>query len=340
MKPAAAAKRWAWVGCTVLLFATLGACAAAAPEPEQRPGAAEVQGIDVTALKAVTLAPGEKLRVVATTNIVGDVVANVGGDRIDLTVLMGVGVDPHTYLPTPSATVAVYEAHLVLANGAGLEANLEAMLHNAGGDALEIHLADGVPLRPLAERPQESAPGEAGHGHGEGDPHVWFSVPNVICWVETIEQALSALDPAHAEVCGQNAHAYREELKALDDWIQEQVALIPEANRKLVTNHPAFGYLADRYGLEQVGTVYPVSPAAEPSARDLAALQDTIRAYGLPAVFTESTVNPSLARQVTRDTGVQLVPLYSGSLGGPGSGAETYLEMMRYNVQAIVAALR
>ncbi len=107
-----------------------------------------------------------------------------------------------------------------------------------------------------------------------------------------------------------------------------------------MTNHPAFGYLAGRYGLEQVGAVYPVSPSAEPSAQDIAALEDAIRAFDVPAVFTESTVNPRLAAQVAEDTGIKLVPLYSGSLSEPGGGAETYLDLMRYNVEAIVEALR
>jgi len=115
--------------------------------------------------------------------------------------------------------------------------------------------------------------------------------------------------------------------------------LIPLQNRKLVTNHPSFGYLCERYGLEQVGAVYPISPSAEPSARDIARLQDLIHHYRVPAIFTESTVNPKLAEQVAADAGATIVTLYTGSLGAPGSGAETYLNMMRYNIEAIVEAL-
>lgn len=285
-----------------------------------------------------TPSPGEKLRVVATTNIVGDVVAQVGGERIDLTVLMGIGVDPHSYTPTPSDSAALHDAELVFSNGAGLEANLDSLLDNAGGEAVQVPLSDGLELRPATGHHEDEAEDE--HEHGDADPHVWFDVQNVIHWTQTIEQTLSEQDPAHAATYQANAEAYIAELKALDAWIVEQVATIPEAHRKLVTNHPAFGYLADRYGLEQVGAVYPVNPSAEPSAQDIAALQDTIRAYGVPAVFTESTVNPRLAEQVAQDTGVQLVSLYTGSLGGPGSGAETYLDLMRYDVVAIVEALR
>ena len=113
-----------------------------------------------------------------------------------------------------------------------------------------------------------------------------------------------------------------------------------QANRMLVTSHPTFGYLSDRYGLEQLGAVYPVSPSSEPSAQDIALLEDAIREFGVPAVFTESTINPKLAAQVAADTGVELVPLYTGSLGAEGSGAETYILLMRYDVSAIVEALK
>ena len=162
----------------------------------------------------------------------------------------------------------------------------------------------------------------------------------MIHWVENITHVLSALDPSNAEAYEENAHTYIHELEELDAWIQGQISRIPEANRKLVTNHPVFGYFAGRYGLEQVGSVYPVSPSSEPSARDIAALQDAIQGYGVPAVFAESTVNSRLAEQIARDTGVKLVPLYTGSLSAPGGGAETYILLMRYDVQAIVEALK
>ncbi len=338
---------------TLLMLAALGACGPATPEAAHEQEAeheheheAEHEH-EVAELEAVSLGTGEKLKVVATTNIVGDVVRSVGGERIDLTVLMGIGVDPHTYVPTPADTVAIHDAHVVFANGAGLEANLEEMLENAGGEAVHVHVSHGLDFRPPPggheheeEAAHSEAAGEDGHDHRDVDPHVWFSVPNAIHWVENIEQALRALDPANAETYEKNAHEYIHELEELDAWIQEQVAQIPEANRKLVTNHPAFGYFADRYGLEQVGAIYPVNPSSEPSAQDIAALEDAIREYGVPAVFAESTVNPSLAEQVAGDTGVKLVPLYTGSLSGPGGGAETYILLMRYDVNAIVEALK
>lgn len=280
-----------------------------------------------TALTPVRLQPGERLRVVATTTIVGDVVAQVGGDEIELTVLLRAGVDPHTYEPRPSDLAAISEAHVVFINGLGLEAFLEETLRSVGQDRPVVSVSEGIPVLRHPTRPDQP------------DPHVWFDVRNVMIWVDNIEAALSALDPAHADAYAANAAAYRQRLEELDSWIIEQVATVPEGRRKLVTNHPALGYFADRYGFEQVGAIYPASPSAEPSAQDIARLEEAILQYDVPAIFAEGTVNPVLAEQIARDTGVAVVSLYTGSLGGPGSGAEDYIALMRYDVEAIVAAL-
>jgi ABC-type Zn uptake system ZnuABC Zn-binding protein ZnuA len=319
----------AWLSLAALVLASVGACGSSAPGVTGDPTTPE--------LGPVALAPGQHLRVVATTNIVGDVVSRVGAERILQKTLMGAGVDPHSYVPTPADTAAVHDADVIFANGLGLEIFLDTLIQNAGGQGVEIHLAEGLDA--------QTAPADAGSGgqannHGGGDPHVWFDVQNTIQWVGRIRDTLSALDPANAQAYAANAATYTGELEQLDSWIVTQVASIPEADRKLVTNHPAFGYLAGRYGFEQIGTVYPISPSSEPSARDIAALEDAIRQHGVPAVFTESTVNPRLAEQVAQDTGIKLVQLYSGSLGKPGSGAETYIDMMRYDVTAIVEALK
>jgi ABC-type Zn uptake system ZnuABC Zn-binding protein ZnuA len=228
----------------------------------------------------------------------------------------------------------------VFLNGAGLEANIDTIFASAGGEAVQVSVSQGLDL--LAAPAGAHAGEEAGHDD-EGtdtDPHIWFSVPNTIHWVDNIRRALSALDPDHAAAYQKNAGDYVQELQELDDWIQAQVATIPPEHRKLVTNHPVFAYLAARYGFEQIGAVYPLSPSAEPSAQEIATLEDDIRRYGVPAVFAESSVNPKLAELIAQDTGVILVPLYTGSLGAPGSGAETYVQMMRYDVRAIVDALQ
>ncbi len=313
---------------SLLLVVLLAACARPTPRPEWM---ADV----LPALSPASLGAGDRLRVVATTTIVGDVVARVGGDAIQLTVLLPPGADPHTYEPTPADLTAVAQAHVLFINGLGLEGFLERTLRNVGNVPV-VPVSAGI--RPRLPEEHREEQGEEGHD-GEADPHVWLDVRNVLVWVENIRQALSALDPDHADFYATNAAAYRQELEALDAWILEQVARVPPQNRKLVTNHPAFGYFADRYGFEQVAAVYPISPGAEPSAREIAELEEAIRRFGVPAVFAETTVNPKLAEQVARDTGVRLVTLYTGSLGPPGSGAETYVAMMRYNVRAIVEAL-
>lgn len=302
-------------------------------------------------LSPVTLRAGEKLRVVATTSIVADVVKNVGGELMDLTVLMPLGTDPHTFEPTPQDVVAIAEAHVVFVNGAGLEVFLEPLLESAGtGEARVVPVSYGVELRKPEGEPedisfpsdlQSGGEAELQHEHSEFDPHTWFDPNNVMVWTQNIEQALSALDPDHAEVYAANADAYRAELQELDAWIQEQVAQVPEADRQLVTDHMAFTYFVHRYGFEQAGAVVPgYSTLAAPSAQDLAALEGAIRQLGVKAVFVGRTVNPGLAQRVARDTGIRLVFLYTGSLSEPGGPADTYLSLMRYNVSAIVNALK
>lgn len=327
-------KRIGWV--SLLGGVLLALVVACGPDT---PGSDQGHAVEPRELTPANLAIGERLRVVATTNIVGDIVGQVGGDRISLTVLMGIGVDPHSYVPAPGDTAALHDAQLTFANGAGLEADLEEMLESVGGQGAYVEVSHGLSLLP-APTHEETEPEAEEHGHGDVDPHVWFSVPSVLHWVDNIEAALSARDPGNAGYYEERAQRTREELEVLDDWIQEQVAQVPQASRKLVTNHPVFGYFAQRYGFEQLAAVYPFNPSSEPSARDIARLQDAIQQYDVPAIFAESTVNPRLARQVAEDTGIQIVPLYTGSLGGPGSEAESYVEMMRYDVRAIVGALK
>lgn len=288
---------------------------------------------EMPSLSPVGLGEGEKLKVVATTSIVADVVQNVGGDLIELTMLLPLGTDPHAFDPTPRDVAAVAEAHVVFANGAGLEVFLEPLLENAGEDVLVVPASYGVELLEFE--------GEQGQHRGGADPHTWFDPNNMMLWVHNVEFALSALDPDNAEIYDANAEAYESELEALDAWIQKQVAQVPEENRRLVTDHTAFSYFAHRYGFEQIGAVFPgYSTLAEPSAQELARLENAIRELDVKAVFVGLTVNPDLARRVADDTGTQLVFLYTGSLGEAGGPADDYLAFMKYNVNAIVEALR
>ena len=279
-----------------------------------------------------------RLKVVATTTIVGDVVSQVGGDFIDLNVLLPVGADPHSFDPTPQDIAKVADAELVFANGLGLEAFLDPLIESAGAEDKVIHISEGGELLLFN--------GEADHEHQEeehqgADPHTWTDPNNVIIWVDKIAQALSEADPDNASAFADKAKAYKSELENLDDWIRSQVAQIPTENRKLVTDHTLFSYFADEYGFEQVGALIPgYSTLAEPTAQELAKMEDAIRQLGVQAIFVGNTVNPALAERVSQDTGTILVFVYTGSLSEPEGDAPTFLDYMNYNTRAFVDALK
>lgn len=294
------------------------------------------------------------LRVVASTNILGDVVHNVGQDRIELVTLLPVGADPHSYSATPADLRAISEAQVIFVVGEGIEESLLGVLENRAEGSLLVAVNDGIELTELGEAHEhddEHAEDEHEHEEGEGDhsdehrhhvdPHTWTSVPNVITWVTTIADALAAQDPTNADAYASNAAAYTAALTALDEEIRAQVATIPAEQRLLVTDHETFGYFAREYGFTVVGTVIPsFSTAAAPSAQELAALQTQIHEMGAPAIFVGSTMATNLADQLAGDLGIPVVPLYADSLSAADGPAATYLEMMRYSSQTIVEALR
>jgi manganese/iron transport system substrate-binding protein len=275
--------------------------------------------------------------VVATTTLIGDIVKNIGGEHIDLSVLLPIGADPHNYEPSPKDLALVANADVVFTNGAGLEGFMTKLLENAGSTATIISLSDGLTLIDAAK---EGAQAES-TDHGGSDPHVWMDPDNVQHWVERIEQVLGEADPEHTAAYQANAQAYRQALSDLDAWIIQQVAQVPQANRKIVSDHVVLGYFAKRYGFEQVGAVIPsISTLASPSAQELASLEETIKNLGVRAIFVDSTVNPALSQRIASDTQTQVVPVYSGSLSPADGPAATYLDFMRANVAAIVQALK
>lgn len=289
----------------------------------------------MTGCAAPTEPPNEddgRLKVVATTTIVGDVVAQVGGEHVALDVLLPVGADPHTYDPAPRDVVMIANADVIFANGLGLETFLETLIENAGASGSVVEVSEGINLL--------EADGDS-HEHEDGDPHTWTDPNNVMEWVVVIAAQLSELDSIHAEDYAVNAAAYTAELEALDAWVVEQVAQVPEANRKIVADHNLYSYFAARYGFTQVGAIIPgYSTLAEPSVKELAALQDTIAEVGVRAVFVGNAANPALAERLAEDTSVDLVVLYTGSLTEAGGDAPTYVDYIKYNVEAIVGALK
>jgi manganese/iron transport system substrate-binding protein len=269
---------------------------------------------------------GQPLRVVATTSILADVVGRVGGDDIVLTTLVPPGADPHAFEPTPQDRRALDEADLVVMSGLGLEPFLQSGSLPSEVEAPLVSLSEGI--EPLTS------------GDGDPDPHVWMDPANVLHWAENAAQALSRLDPEAGERYAQRSAAYELELEALDLRLAARVDQVPADRRKLVTDHETLGYFAARYGFEIIGAVIPSpSSSADASARELAALEEAIRASGAPAVFTSTVVGLDLSQRVADDTGARLVPVYVESLTGADGPAPTYVALMDYNVGAIVEAL-
>jgi zinc/manganese transport system substrate-binding protein/manganese/iron transport system substrate-binding protein len=278
-----------------------------------------------------TVAPGQKVNLVATTTQVADFARVVGGDRVTVIDLVKPGTDAHEYEPTPQDAQHVAQADLIAINGVGLEAYLGNLLEQAGSDRPVAVLSRGIKTRKGAGDEQKA-----------GDPHVWLNPLNVKTMVDNLAAALSAVDPAGADSYRANAAAYKQQLDALDTSIQEQINTIPRDRRKVVTTHDAFGYYIDRYGLTYVGSVIPSTDTnAQPSAKQVADIVRTIKQERVPAIFIESSLNPKLEEQIAQDAGVKVVgTLYTDSLGEPGSAAATYLGMMQANTTAIVDGLR
>jgi ABC-type Zn uptake system ZnuABC Zn-binding protein ZnuA len=277
---------------------------------------------------------GQGFRVLAVETFLADIAQNVAGDRLKVAALIPIGVDPHGFQPAPADVKKVADSQLLIVNGAGFEEFLDELLKNAGGERTIIEAAAGLKMR-------EKSAAERSNDH-EGDPHFWLDPVSVIKYAENIRDGLSQADPAGKETYARNADAYIAQLKELDQWIAGQVKQIPEANRKLVTNHESFGYFADRYGFTVIGTIIPgASTGAAPSARELAELVQHVKAAGVKAIFLETGTNAQLAQQLAQETGVKAVTeLYTHSVTGAKGPAPTYLDMMRYNVKMIVDGLK
>lgn len=283
---------------------------------------------NVTSSNSAALA--SKWKVVATTTQIGDFVKNVGGNRIELVTLLKPNVVPHEYEPGAEDSKTLAKAQIVFTNGVGLDDWLDKIIKNSGTKAKKIVTSEGI----------KAHPGE-GEEAKDGDPHIWFDIDNARKMIDNIAKGLSELDRAGASVYQSNAAAYNEQLDKLDKDIKAQIAAIPEADRKLVTNHDAFSYYLDRYGIKFIGSVIPsFDSTAEPNAKDLADLVAKIKAEKVKAIFTETSLNPKLEKQIADEAGVKIYSnLYGDTLGEAGSEGETYLKMMQANTKNIVAGL-
>ena len=264
------------------------------------------------------------LKVVASFSILGDFVKSVGGDRVEVTTLVGPDGDVHVYTPTPSDVRKIADAKLLVINGFGLEGWLPRLLQAAGGKASIVTATDGI------------APLRLG---SDADPHAWQSVANAEKYVANIRDALASADPADADVFRRNAQTYLAKLEALDGEVRQAVGQIPESRRKVISTHDAFGYFAARYGIAFIAPV-GVSTEAEPSARDIAKIVAQVRAEHIPAVFLERIGDPRLMRRISAETGARIGgALYSDSLSDEKGEAPTYIDMVRHNIRTLTSAL-
>ncbi len=290
---------------------------------------------------AQTPAAKEPLHVVASFSVLGDLVKDVGGDAVQVTTLIGPGVDAHTYDPAPADLVVLEDADVVFENGLGFEPWLDRFFESTQPSGARIVVSEGITPRTIDDDETGESAQEA-QEHGGVDPHVWHDVANAIVMVGNIRDALVSEDPANAAHYEANATATIARFEALDAWIRQQAATLPEDRRKLVTSHDTFGYFAAAYDFEIIGTALGSlsTEAGDPSARDIGLLVEEITATGVPAIFAENVANPDLMASIAAEAGVELAPtLYTDALGPPGSPGETYEGMMRNNVTTIVDAL-
>jgi zinc/manganese transport system substrate-binding protein len=278
----------------------------------------------VLLLIASPLHAAEPLNVVASFSILGDFVRTIGGDRVNVTTLVGPDSDVHVYTPAPSDAKRVADAKLVIVNGLGLEGWLPRLVQSSGSKATIVTASAGI------------APLKLGSA---ADPHAWQSVSNAKVYVTDIANALAAAEPDDAELFRAQAKAYLEKLEALDREVREAVAKIPPERRKVISTHDAFGYFAAEYGVQFVAPL-GVSTETEPSARDIAGIIGQIKAQKIPAVFLENISDDRLIRRIAAETGAKVGgTLISDGLTGEKGPAPTYIDMVRHNIKALTSAL-
>jgi zinc/manganese transport system substrate-binding protein len=264
------------------------------------------------------------LKVVASFSILGDFVKNVGGERVEVTTLVGADGDVHVYTPTPADARKIAEAKLLVVNGFGLEGWLPRLLQAAGGKASIVTATKGItPLRLGSD----------------ADPHAWQSVANAKQYVANIRDALAAAAPSDADYFARQTQAYLAKLEALDGEVRQEVDQIPESRRAVISTHDAFGYFASRYGIRFIAPI-GVSTESEASARDIADIIAQVKAAHIPAVFLERISDPRLMRRISAETGARIGgTLYSDALTDEKGDAPTYIDMVRHNIRTLASAL-
>lgn len=284
-------------------------------------------------------ANAKPLEVVASFSILGDMTERVGGEDIKLTVLIGPDSDAHGFEPTPADARRLAAADIILANGLGFEPWLKRLAQSSGAKAPIIEVSKSVRPLPLKHAGHGHSHGHK-HNHGSGvDPHAWQDARNAVVYVSSIAEALAKADPANAAAYRSRAKAYEAELRLLDAEIRKSLIAIPQARRRVITSHDAFGYFGSAYGvtfLAPLGT----STEAQASAKGVARLIQQIRREKIRTLFVENITDPRLIEQIARETGARIGGrLYSDALSGAQGSAPTYIGMMRHNTRLLTGAM-
>jgi zinc/manganese transport system substrate-binding protein len=295
------------------------------------------QALAATALAALFVAASaraqDRLKVIASFSILGDLVKNVGGDRVEVATLVGPNGNAHVYAPSPGDAKKVADAKLVFVNGLGFEGWLERLVKASGTKAPIVIATKGI--KPL----ERTGDHDHDHDHGRADPHAWQSVANAKIYIANIRDALIAADPAGKDVYLANAAAYLAKLDALEREVREVIAKIPADRRRVITSHSAFGYFQNAYGVNFIAP-QGVSTEAEASAKDVAAIIAQIKKQKAAAVFLENVTDPRLVEQIARETGAKVGgTLYSDALTDDKGDATTYIDLIRHNLRQLASAL-
>ena len=284
----------------------------------------------------------DPIPVTVTFSLLGDLVKQVGGDKVKVSTLVGPDGDAHVYQPTPQDVQALSKARVLVSNGLGFEGWLERLDQASGFKGVKVVASTGVKARHLAEEghDEEGHHEEAHHHHGSQDPHAWNDPLNVLTYVDNIAAGLGKVDPENAALYGANAASYKAQITSLDMRYKLEFAKLPEERRRAITSHDAFGYLAAAYHLNLLAP-QGMSTDAEPSAAQVAALIRQIRSQKIPALFVENISDPRLIEQISRETGVKVGgKLYSDALSPADGPAATYLAFVDHNLSILLAALK
>ena len=271
----------------------------------------------------------DKVPVVASFSILGDIVQEIGGERVTVSTLVGANTDAHVFQPAPQDAKRVAEAKLVVTNGLGFEGWIDRLIKASGRKPMVVVASKGI----------SAIKSKDDHGHDGLDPHAWQDVGNVKRYATTIAAALAKIDPEGANDYAQREAAYQSKLDALDAEIKASITAIPVERRKLITSHDAFGYFAKAYGMTMIAP-QGVSTETEASAKDVAKIIRQIKAEKIPAMFLENVTDPRLIEQISRETDIKIGgKLYSDALSAPDGLAGSYIAMMENNIREMKKAL-